>query len=729
MRTFKVISRIFCVIFCIIVFSAAIAVFAFFAITKDATFDKSKLIKTTQRIVFYDVNGNVVPAAESKTVRKTAALETLPAYVKNAFIAVEDKRFYSHCGVDARSLLRAAKSNLFNGKAVEGGSTITQQLIKNTHLSPEKTIKRKLCEVKLALIMEQELSKDKILECYLNTVYFGNGAYGIENAANVYFSKSAADLDLNQAASLAATVKAPASYNPCSPRNLKRKDLVLSLMKEQKMISANDFEKHRSVAVKTDMHEKNDYFLNVENELFERFNVSPYPDERIEVYTFFDPEAQAALDTLSDCTDYDKCAYVISKRGEIKAVKYDSCDANRMPASAIKPLLVYAPAIDTKIISPATKINDEKTDFSGYSPKNYGDKYYGWISAEDCLAKSLNVPAVKLLESLTTKKANSYMQKLGIKIDESSLTSALGVFNDGCTLLNLSAAYTVFCSDGCYYEPHYIKSAAIGRLSITSPMQNPTRVFNEGTAELINDMLKKCAESGTGKALSDKKYPVCVKTGTNGTSSGNTDALAVLYTSEDIISLRASSTNGKPLPNEFTGARAAAYIGEVADEYYKKGCPPDFKPSGQVRTVRLCKLAYEDGKLMLAPENQPERFTFTSKFLCENVPKEVSDYYFSPKIKQATIEKTQNGAKITIEKNDFVSVKITRTNEKGELFECELKENEFNDCIIKDGVYEYVLTPYISSGDGVAIYGESVTLPAIMICEKEDFLNRDWWNE
>lgn len=729
MKAVKVIFIIFLSILCVFLTGILIGAVAFTVVTKDAVFDDEKLTRQGQNIIWHDSCGNEVLFAKSGNKNSFIALNELPVYVKNAFIAVEDKRFYSHGGVDYYALLRAAKSNILKGKAAEGGSTISQQLIKNTHLSSEKTIKRKLCEIKLALALEKKYTKDRILEFYLNSIYFGNGAYGIENAAKTYFSKSAKDLTLSEAAALAATVKSPANYSPASSNNFSRKNLVLSLMLKQNLISEQEYSSESKKSAELNTPENISYFSYAENELFSRFKISPYEKNTIHVYTYFDKNAQAALNGISECESYDKSAYIISKTGGVKAVYFDSGDKKRMPASAIKPLLVYAPATELKIISPATKINDEKTDFSGYSPKNYGDKYYGWTAAEDCLSKSLNVPAVKILESVTPNKAKQFTDKLQIPINENGLSIALGVFDDGCTLSALSAAYTVFCSGGTFYPAHFIKSAAIGRLSIQSDKINPVQVFSEGTAELITDMLKKCAKTGTAKALSGKKFQVAAKTGTNGTAKGNTDVYSVCYTSQDVISLRISAESASLLPNDFTGARAASFLGDVMDEYYKDNPPEDFKKSAQVKRVRLCKFAYDDLKLLLAPDGQPERYTFESSFLASNVPSKISDYYLSPKIKDVKIEKVNDGAKITVEKNDFVGYEILRTDKNGKTTTFECDKAEFFDKNLKDGVYSYTVTPYVKISGGEKLYGEKYVLPEILVCEKDDFKNKEWWEE
>ena len=223
------------------------ALFLFFYETKDATLDMSLFGGNKNQVAFAvcDNFGNEIDLSllgEEKQLN----IKELPNHVKNAFIAIEDKRFYSHNGIDAKRIVGATIKNLKKRKFSEGASTITQQLIKNTHLSREKTLTRKMKEIKLSLKAEKVLSKDKILEEYLSTIYFGNGAYGIENASSLYFSKSAIELDVNESATLAGIINAPRIYDPLTyPENcLKRRNLVLSCMEKQGYISNEEYQKN-----------------------------------------------------------------------------------------------------------------------------------------------------------------------------------------------------------------------------------------------------------------------------------------------------------------------------------------------------------------------------------------------------------------------------------------------------------------------------------------------------
>lgn len=692
--------------------------------TGDAILDENKLIKSGAAITFYDNNSDKVVTTDGFD-QKAIGFDELPDYVSNAFIAVEDKRFYSHNGIDPRALIRAAVSDIKSRSLKEGGSTISQQLVKNTHLSGEKTLSRKLKEVKLVNQLEKKYSKREILGFYLNGIYFGNGAYGVESAANKYFSKSAAELSLSQAAALAATVKSPANYNPETAASKSRRDLVLKLMCEQGLISSAEYAAAKDEPLTTSAGKPCDYFSLVKEELYSVCKISPYETRPVEVYTYFDKKAQDALSSLTESNgEMRKNGLIASLSGHVKAAVFPFGDDYGMPASTIKPLLVYAPAINEGVISPATLIDDSPTDFGGYTPKNYGDVYHGYTSVKDCIVKSLNVPAVKIFDGTGAEKCLAYANKTGLDITEKTLNVALGGYEKGVRFTDLCAAYTVF-NGGVYYPPRFIKSVRIGRLSVYSPTDNGTTVFKKGTTDLINDALKECTKTGTAKALSMFDFDLCAKTGTNGTKDGNTDALAVCYTSEDIIGVKLCA--GKSLlPCSVTGGTAAREAAEIIEKLYSDHKPAPLSKSDECEEVRLCKLAYDDGKLLLAPENQPDKYCVKAKFLKEFLPTEYSDEFVSPKV-SAEICKNKNNVTVTLDKKTQVYVEIFRTDGKTETTVADTNDEKFTDNRLKDGRYGYYVLPYTIGLDGKKFYGEKQFVAEIFIGEKQDFADNGNW--
>lgn len=663
------------------------------------------------------------------------SIDELPSFLPNAFIAVEDKRFYKHGGIDVRALIRAAKNNIISGSFKEGGSTITQQLIKNTHLSGEKTFKRKLRELKLTLQAEKTLSKKEILYYYLTTIYFGENCYGIESAAQNYFGKHAENLNLNECAALAATVKSPAYYNPRKQANDKRKDLVLKLLKEQNLITDEQFSNCYGVkiTVKEKCDGKCEYFSNALEEVYAKFDLSPYEQSNLKIYTYFDREVYNKLkNVLSDYPE-NASASVIKKNGEIIAETGD-LSAKRSPASTIKPLLVYAPALETKTVCLATKINDERTDFSGYRPKNYGDAYFGEISVKDALKKSLNVPAVKILNATGLKKSAEYAQKAGIKITDLSLASALGAIGDGITLTDLCGSYTVFAANGEYFCPKYVKKAVSGgKVVYNSEKQknsifSDTKVFSRGTVSLVNECLHECATDGTARALNGKSYTVCAKTGTNGDENGNSDAYTVSYTASHVIGIRFSEKNGEKLPNHITGGYVAEYASRFLNELYKSAPPAEFEKTDEVVNAAICRVNYDDGKIVLADRNAPEKYVLHFNFLKETLPKEISTEFSCPRVLESGLKVENDSVKITLERKNFVYVEIIRSDQNGSKKITDLKAGDYYlDDKLKNGTYSYSIIPYVINADGEKICGDEQFLGTVIIYDK--ITDKNWWND
>lgn len=788
MKVFKKILLYFCVL--LFATAAAGAGFYYFC-TSDYDFNAEKLLKSGVSVTFFDNSGKEISADllssdnasttasdrgeeinicektgknseetfdEVKTANaKFESIDELPDFLPGAFIAVEDKRFYKHGGIDFRALIRAAKNNVLSGNFKEGGSTITQQLIKNTHLSGEKTFKRKLRELKLTLQAEKQLTKKQILYYYLTTIYFGENCYGIESAAQNYFGKHAKNLDLNECASLAATVKSPAYYNPKKRANAKRKDLVLTLMHNQKLISSEQFSAFygKNVEITEKSNAKCEYFSGALEEIYAKFDLSPYEQSNLKIYTYFDKETYKKLEEVLSDYPENASASVITQNGEIIA-EIGRAGEKRSPASTIKPLLVYAPAIETKTVCLATKINDERTDFSGYSPKNYGDVYLGEVNVKDALKKSLNVPAVKILNATGLKKSAGYAQKAGVEITDLSLASALGAIGEGINLTKLCGAYTVFASGGEYFCPSYVKKAISGGKVIFSGEKSfknsaansgnergkdaknknacggtsacGVKVFSCGTAALINECLAECAQSGTARALNDKPYTVCAKTGTDGDKSGNNDAYTVAYTASHVIGIRFSGKNGEKLPDFITGGYVAEYTSRFLNEFYKNAPPADFKQTDEIISADICRVGYDDGKIILADPNAPEKYVLRFDFLKDGLPTETSTEFSRPRVLNGEI-KVKNGAvEISLERKNFVCAEIIRSDQSGSKKIADLvSDGGFTDGKLNNGTYSYSVIPYVLAKNGEKIYGDEKFLGTIIIYDK--ITDNDWWND
>lgn len=389
----------------VIIFTGAFVYYS--AVTQGVDLDPSKLENATSACSVYDGNGQEITLNGG-----VAAENELPENLRNAFVAIEDKRFYSHKGVDYKGMARAVINNVKNGKIKEGASTITQQLVKNVYLSGEKTLKRKLKEIKLARQLEKKYSKTEILNLYLNKIYYGEGSYGVVAAAKRYFGKEPENLSLSECATLAAIVKAPSTYSPYKNYELckGRRNLVLKEMLSQGFIEETDYGSAVSelitLADKTDenISDFSDETICEAIEILHKENAEQLNGYKI--YTSVNRDLQKTLPTPTiSNTARDFIALVTDNSvGKIIAYKSTIGQIRRCPASAAKPWLVYAPAIEERYVTEATKILDEKTNFGGYTPSNAGKNYQGYVSVKESLSKSLNVPAVKIANSLGMKK-------------------------------------------------------------------------------------------------------------------------------------------------------------------------------------------------------------------------------------------------------------------------------------------------------------------------------------
>ena len=371
-------------------------------------------------------------------------------------------------------------NNVKNGGIKEGASTITQQLVKNVYLSGEKTLNRKLKEIKLASIIEKKYTKDEILELYLNKIYFGEGAYGIKKAAEIYFGKECKNLTLEECATLAAIVKAPTFYDPFIHPDtcLDRRNLVLKEMLKQKEISETEYSAAKSKPItltekiRDDTKNFTDEIIAEALKIIKSDSASDLSGYKIYCGISSDYQSVIPAPTLPDeVKDY---SVLITENisGQIVGYRSTTGMIKRVPASAAKPWLVYAPAIEENLISEATKILDEKTDFGGYSPSNANKTYAGYVNVKDALSKSLNIPTVKIANALGMDKIKNYAEKLEIEFTNNDLSVALGNLTGGVTLSELSSAYSPFTCDGQYkglslYQKSYHRQGKLFTTEIT----------------------------------------------------------------------------------------------------------------------------------------------------------------------------------------------------------------------------------------------------------------------
>lgn len=717
----------------------------YFAVTKGISLDEEKLVLNEKTLVLYDENGEALSGVNSLSVKQTVKVKNLHEYTLHAFIDTEDRRFYTHDGFDYLRIARALLNNLKAGGFSEGASTVSQQLVKNTHLSQEKTIKRKLREWKLTRQLEKKYTKKEILEKYLNSVYFGHSCFGIASASNFYFNKPAEDLTLGESAILAGLLKSPNNYSPFrNPENCKRrKTTVLNAMLRQKSIHEREKELalQEPLPVLSEKSKNADYFHFVFDELTtlsEEYGFTV--GGKIEIGTYLNQELQRETEKVANgFSGCDKTILLLDNQTHgFKSAISTIGNACRLPGSLIKPLLVYAPAIEENLLSPATPILDEKVNYNGYSPENYDGKYHGYVSTRECVEKSLNIPAIKTLQALGIKKGAQYLEKLGLPVEKEdySLALALGGMKKGFSLKDLVSAYSVFPCKGNYQKGSFISFVNINGLPVYKKQNKTKKVFSEESAYLLSDILKTTAQVGTAKKLRNTPFEVCAKTGTVGTNKGNTDAYALSYSAFDTACVWLGNADNSYIP--YTGGGEPCNLlleinKEIARHYEEReiSIPKLEQPKNIVR-IKLDKTSYYDTHtLSIADEIAPENAVFSELFKKSAIPLSKSDCFTNPTISTPQIMVIDDKVKISFDGRfpSFYDYEIIRSDYtthttvyKGELSQFFIDEN------IKTGKsYQYSVIPSYQNRQGKPVFLPTVFIPERLSEEEKKIIKKDWW--
>lgn len=601
--------------------------------------------------------------------RIIVSLDEIPLHTRQAFIAAEDLRFYDHRGIDVYRILGALRSNLKSGSLAEGASTITQQLAKLTHLSAEKTIRRKLEEINLAFQIEKVYNKDEILAMYLNTVYFGRGAYGIQAAAQAYFGVDAEDLTLNQSASLAAIIKAPSIYAPhISPSNNRsRRQYILSVMAENGFISQEEKQAalDESIWVLAQEAEKQLYSWYIDEALRESAELLGLSADEViqggfKIYTAYDARLQTIADEVyadssffpaaaSDGTPIQSAMAVVdTNNGAVLAMiggrDYTvrrglnrATQMRRQPGSALKPLAVYGPALELGYTT-ASVLLDEKTSFGGYTPRNAGDRYYGLVTMRTAIRNSLNTTAVRLLEEIGLDASIQYLNKMGIPTRNSdrNLSLALGSMTYGVTPVELAAAYVPYANGGIYHQPYCVERIeTVDGSNVYERKDSGKQVLSAQNAFLMTSLLQSVVSSGTGTRMLAANTPIAGKTGTVSMTGGNRDIWMTAYTPEISVAvwMGYDQTDAKhKISNGITGGRNTA---SLAAAFFKKAYAdrekPDFsQPDGLVWLTLDKRALTSRGSIMLASDKTPKEYRLSEVFAASNRPYAVSDIWQAP---------------------------------------------------------------------------------------------------
>lgn len=737
----RIFAKIAAVILCTVLIAVAAAFIFYFSVTAGERLDTTKLEQTQNSACIYDALDSKIAEVSFKNASKSVSAKDIPAHVKNAFIAAEDKNFYKHHGLDYRGIARAVFKNLRAHSFKQGGSTISQQLVKNTQLTSEKTIVRKLKEIKLTKQLENKYTKDQILEMYLNSIYFGHACYGIAGAAEFYFGKSVSELTIDEGAMLAAVIRSPSNYSPFSnpEKCLSARNDVLRKMFALGYITESDCENASNQPLPT-QHDATQTAGTYISAVYEELETLPFYDpykflDGCKIYTYMDSSLQSYTENLNTDADRSGKSILILNNDSCGVSAYFTSEGNiaRQPGSVIKPLAVYAPAIEENIISPATPILDEKTNFAGYQPSNYRDIYSGYVSARDALSQSMNVPAVKILNELGVDTSERYLRRVGLQINEKdkSLALALGGISEGFTLQEVAAAYATFANGGIYTRPAFIREirAEDGTILYSRKQEN-SRVYSEDTAYLVNDMLRSTATIGTAKKLASLPYYICAKTGTCGTEKGNTDAWTISYTTKHTVGFWMGNADNS-LTDITGGGLPCHYALLLNKKIYENDIPTQPALCDSVTECRLDKASYErDHVLRLAAQNQPDVYTFTDLFRSNNVPTETGAIFTNPS-DNPKISYKNNAITIELCQTEYYDylVKKCKNGKTIAVFDGKLQTIFRDTDIERNQIYTYSITPYFIGANGEKIYGEEILLPAVNTKKNTSTVPDHWWEK
>lgn len=535
----------------------------------------------------YDKDGTLIGTVSDVENRQVVPLTKIPIHLQKAFIAIEDERFETHHGIDIKGIFRAIWYDIKTMSRSQGASTITQQLIKNTVLTPKKQFTRKIQEMYLAIKLERMLSKDQILEYYLNTIFLGGNAYGVQSASHLYFGKDVWELNCAESAFIAGLTKYPAKYYPYSKKNMEnpetiiaRQRTVLKKMLETGKLTQQEYTEALEQKLEFKSKEniitaKYQWFVEAaieqiskdfsqkygitESEARQKIRTSGYS-----IYLTIDTNIQEKAEEVIENPSYyprisenkkyyaknskdekliqpQAAAVVVdSTTGEVRAIvggrgphpllSYNRAtdpEMARQPGSSIKPLAVYAPAIENRIVTPASVIEDSPMPIEfvkangGWDPKNYDGRFKGYVTIRNAVKDSINLVAVKLEQKIGVKTGVDFLQNrfhistVDTKGDRNIPALALGGMTYGVTPLEMASAYSVFANNGIYSEPIMYTMVKDNKDRVLLEKESKqTRSMSPEGAYLMSDMLQTVVKSGTGKKASLGSMPSGGKTGT-----------------------------------------------------------------------------------------------------------------------------------------------------------------------------------------------------------------------
>ncbi|MDP4132980.1 MAG: PBP1A family penicillin-binding protein [Bacillota bacterium] len=617
-------------------------------------------INLSSSIYYEDKNGDkvILQNLYDSQNRVWADLKNIPLNMQNAFVAIEDERFYSHPGFDTKRTASAAFNSLIRlvdkNRSVYGGSTITQQLIKNLSGDDEQTFRRKVQEIYRAYMLEQKLTKNQILELYLNSIYLSQQCNGVAAASRTYFGKDLKDLSLAECASIAGITQYPSKYDPFinSEANKEKQEVVLGKMLDLEMITPEEYKEAMAEKLNFKHSESSNstaysYFVDtiIEEVLDDLVNKLGYSDESAEKALFsgglqikctIDKNIQSSLDKVyqndkSFPSSYGKdklqSAMVIieSSTGEIKGIvggrgkkensrTFNRATALRQPGSTIKPIGVYAPALEYNVITAATSLEDTLTKFTlpngqTWTPKNSGGRFSGKVTVQKAISNSLNIPAVKVLDKLGTDVSYSFLNyKLGVSSlvgrrvlkdgqivsDKALAALSLGGLTDGISPIELGAAYIPFSNKGIYIEPHTYTEIynSTGDL-VYKKDPDIHQAMKSSTATIMTTLLEGVVKSGgTGAAANFNTVELAGKTGT---TTNDCDRWFVGYTPSYVGVTWVGYDTPKAL--KVSGNPAIPLWKSVMSEIDNTDKPTSFSQTLSFKDIHYVTVCTKSGKL------------------------------------------------------------------------------------------------------------------------------------
>lgn len=644
------------------------AIFGLFGNNDDLELDVFSLDYSSQ--VFYEDSetGEMKELVNLSSVenRVWVDIEEIPPDLQDAIVAIEDERFYEHSGFDIRRTAKAFFTYVYNkitGKPVTfGGSTITQQLIKNLTNEKDKTPARKIQEISRAVNLEKQMSKEEILELYLNTIYLSQGCNGVQTASRTFFGKDVSELNLAECASIAGITQYPTLYDPLlNPENNKEKqEIVLNKMLELGKITQEEYEEAVNYELKfnensqTESGKVNSYFIDqvitqVKNDLIEKGYTEAIANKLLysgglKIYSTYDPKVQSALESVyTDTSNFPNAGgengaqsamvvidpYTGGIKGLVGGIgeKKENLILNRasqtlrQPGSTIKPISVYAPAIENGVINAADIYSDKPLTYGDWKPQNYDRKFRGSVSVRYALKESLNTIPVQILDELGPEASYNFLKdKLGITTlvrnekrgdkvysDIGLSQLALGGLTDGISLTELAAAYTPFVNRGMYSAPsiYTVVEDSEGN-EILSNVDNTSIAFSEETAYIMAQLLKEVVTSGTGASA---RFSSTIFTGgKTGTTSDNRDRLFVGFTPYYVTAAWYGYDTPKPIPA--SGNPCIPVWKKVMTEIHEGLPAKDLEKPAGVISVSYCSVS---GKLKgsSCPSSAITSFYFT----------------------------------------------------------------------------------------------------------------------